>query len=241
MAAMSATALIERPSTPVVRRTFAPAGEIAAATARRSVVGPRMRRIYGVAGEAAPLGADRFLTTGRSSAAGRRHRRIYGAAGEAASICAVRTHRFDIELPSSAETTAERRIFGAAGDAPAIRSELSPPRSDCKSAIGVDEQFCHDPAPRQGRPLLPALGVPAAEAINRNAAPAAHPPSPSLVADLDGVMADLAAADAATYENDAAAAGTPPAASRRRIARFASLQASSARVADRRCRPNNRR
>ena len=230
---MSATALIDRPSTHGVRRTFAPAGDAIAAPAR--CVGTRLaqRRIYSAAGEAASLRVHRSADSGRCDALRRHRRRIFAPAGEAAPIAAMRPHRFDVKLPGAA---AARRVYGAAGEAPPVRWDVPAVRSDCVSADSVDAHFDLDPAPRQGSPLLRAHCVPAAEALGEHTAALVALPD-----ELGGITAALAAADPATYESEAWAAGIPPAASRRRIARFASLQVSSERAVGRRCRSDNRR
>ena len=265
---MSATAVLDRPAAcePAARRVFAPAAPTPAVVDVVEAAGTgsvprriRRRRLFGSA--AVRCGTARAgavaqtaepATMSASSATTpvgvRCGRRVFSGAAVRGG---VRSTPGRAMRATSRAVRRPRRLFCAAQPAqlgsalsgvPAgtpiaepAELDLTPPAVSCDPAERSDlADGCASPllAVAQ-RTLLPAPPVPAA-----GVPPAVCVEHEDTWAPLSGTAAALSVCDPSTVEQDAAAAGVPPAALRRRVARFVSVNRSAAHVV--RSRPDNR-
>lgn len=195
-----------------------PAAAVAAVASRTTPTAGRCgRRMFSAAAVRGGVGSSVRLGVRGPSRARRRPRQLFCAAQRAqlGSALAVTPLSGAAVVPVELDLTP-----AAAPECAGERIELS---GSCESPLFAVAQRTLLPAPS-----VPAAGVPPVGC-------AAHDPSPM---PLGGTAAALSVCDPATVEQDAAAAGVPPAALRRRVARFASVNRSAAHVM--RSRPDNR-
>ena len=265
---MSATAVLDRPAAcgPPARAVFAPAAPTPAVVDIVEAAGTgsvprriRRRRLFGPAAvrcATARTGAasqtSETETVSPSSrttpVGGGCGRRVFSGAAVRGGVRstprrAMRGTSRAVRRPRRLFCAAQRSQLGSALSAvPAgtpiaepAEVDLTPPAVSCDPAERSDlADSCASPllAVAQ-RTLLPAPPVPAA-----GVPPAVCVEHDDTWAPLSGTAAALSVCDPATVEQDAAAAGVPPAALRRRVARFASANRSAAHVV--RSRPDNR-